>query len=82
MRRRFESCRGRVLNTERSIGSGVHGTGDPAVPGYGHHMEAPRYDEIGRDYAATRREDPQVRDRILAALGDSRTVVNLSLIHI
>ena len=36
-----------------------------------------RYDAIGRSYAATRREDPRLRERIEAALGDSRTVVNV-----
>lgn len=36
-----------------------------------------RYDAIGRGYAATRREDPRLRDRIHAALGDARTVVNV-----
>lgn len=40
-------------------------------------MEAARYDQIGVDYGRTRREDPQLRARILAALGDSRTVVNV-----
>jgi len=40
-------------------------------------MSAARYDEIGGDYASTRREDPRLRDRILSALGDSRTVVNV-----
>lgn len=39
--------------------------------------EGPRYDAIGHLYSSTRREDPQLRDRILAALGDSRTVVNV-----
>ena len=36
-----------------------------------------RYDDIGHDYAATRREDPRLRARIEAALGDARTVVNV-----
>jgi len=36
-----------------------------------------RYDAIGRQYATTRREDPRLRDRILSALGESRTVVNV-----
>jgi SAM-dependent methyltransferase len=36
-----------------------------------------RYDTIGRGYAATRREDPDLRARIHAALGDARTVVNV-----
>jgi SAM-dependent methyltransferase len=37
----------------------------------------PRYDAIGHGYSSTRREDPELRDRIHAALGDSRTVVNV-----
>lgn len=37
----------------------------------------PRYDVIGRGYARLRREDPRYRARILAALGDCRTVVNV-----
>lgn len=36
-----------------------------------------RYDRIGHGYAATRREDPRLRERILAALGDARSVVNV-----
>jgi SAM-dependent methyltransferase len=36
-----------------------------------------RYDRIGAGYAATRREDPDLRARIHAALGDARTVVNV-----
>lgn len=36
-----------------------------------------RYDTIGHRYSSTRREDPALRDRIVAALGDSRTVVNV-----
>ncbi len=40
-------------------------------------MSTVRYDAIGCEYAATRREDPQLRDRILSALGDARTVVNV-----
>ncbi len=40
-------------------------------------MTAPRYDAIGRGYARLRREDPRVRARIVAALGDARTVVNV-----
>lgn len=41
-------------------------------------MEAePRYDTIGHGYAETRREEPRFQRRILAALGDSRTVVNV-----
>jgi SAM-dependent methyltransferase len=37
----------------------------------------PRYDAIGETYSATRREDPRLRARIHAALGDARTVVNV-----
>jgi SAM-dependent methyltransferase len=40
-------------------------------------MTEPRYEAIGRTYASTRREDPRLRERIHAALGDSRTVVNV-----
>lgn len=36
-----------------------------------------RYDEIGRGYAARRREDARLAARVLAALGDARTVVNV-----
>lgn len=37
----------------------------------------PRYDVIGPGYARVRREDPEIRRRIHAALGDARTVVNV-----
>jgi SAM-dependent methyltransferase len=37
----------------------------------------PRYDTIGESYASTRREDPRLRARIHAALGDARTVINV-----
>jgi SAM-dependent methyltransferase len=40
-------------------------------------VESPRYDEIGHGYARTRREDPRFRERIHAALGNARTVVNV-----
>lgn len=36
-----------------------------------------RYDRIGVGYSRTRREDPRLRARILAALGDARTVANV-----
>ena len=36
-----------------------------------------RYDELGRTYTATRREDPRIAAAIHAALGDARTVVNV-----
>jgi SAM-dependent methyltransferase len=35
------------------------------------------YDTIGRSYAATRGEDPRLRARIHAALGNARTVLNV-----
>jgi SAM-dependent methyltransferase len=38
---------------------------------------SPRYDQIGDGYARTRREDPRIARVIEAALGDSRTVVNV-----
>ena len=37
----------------------------------------PLYDKIGRDYARARIPDPRIAARILAALGDARTVVNV-----
>src|SRR5689334_8529315 len=40
-------------------------------------MDRPRYEAIGAGYARTRREDPRLRARIHAALGDARTVVNV-----
>jgi len=36
-----------------------------------------RYDEIGRSYSATRREEPRVAAYIWDALGDARTVLNV-----
>jgi len=36
-----------------------------------------RYDRIGHRYAEHRRPDPRIAARILAALGDARTVVNV-----
>ena len=38
---------------------------------------APRYDTIGHGYSRTRQEDPVIRDRIHAALGDARSIVNV-----
>jgi len=35
------------------------------------------YDTIGRSYVATRREEPRLRARIHAALGDARSVLNV-----
>jgi SAM-dependent methyltransferase len=40
-------------------------------------MDVPRYEHIGHRYARTRREDPDLRERIARALGDARTVVNV-----
>lgn len=40
-------------------------------------MDAARYETIGHRYASTRREDPHLRDRIMACLGDSASVVNV-----
>jgi SAM-dependent methyltransferase len=37
----------------------------------------PRYERIGPGYTRTRREDPQIRRRIIAALSAARTVVNV-----
>src|SRR5262245_50810632 len=36
-----------------------------------------RYEQIGHGYARTRHEDPRLRERILSALGDARTIVNV-----
>ncbi|MEV4400194.1 methyltransferase domain-containing protein [Nonomuraea sp. NPDC049607] len=38
---------------------------------------APLYDTIGTAYTATRRTDPRIAERIWAALGDARTVLNV-----
>ncbi len=46
------------------------GASDATEPAY-------RYDTIGVDYARTRREDPGLRARIHAALGNARSVVNV-----
>ena len=40
-------------------------------------MRETRYDAIGAEYAATRREDPRIAALIHAALGDAETVVNV-----
>jgi hypothetical protein len=37
-----------------------------------------RYETIGHDYAATRREDQRIARRMHAALGDARSVVNVA----
>ncbi len=36
-----------------------------------------RYDTIGQGYAQTRREDPTIRARLHAALGDTQSVANV-----
>src|SRR6476660_1125879 len=36
-----------------------------------------RYDQIGEEYALTRREDPHIAAAVRAALGDARSVVNV-----
>jgi hypothetical protein len=36
-----------------------------------------RYEAIGASYAATRREDPRLKARIVAGLGEARSVVNV-----
>ena len=38
---------------------------------------AAQYDTIGQGYSQTRREEPTIRDRIHAALGNARTVVDV-----
>src|SRR5207253_10360072 len=40
-------------------------------------MPETRYDVIGDQYAATRREDPRIAALIHAALGEARTIVNV-----
>jgi hypothetical protein len=40
-------------------------------------MDGARYDVIGAEYAATRREDPRIAALIHAALGAARTIVNV-----
>ena len=40
-------------------------------------MGRPVYDDIGRTYGTTRREDPRIAAAIHGALGDARTVVNV-----
>ncbi len=40
-------------------------------------MGEPLYDRIGRTYAAIRRPDPRLAERIWRALGEARTVVNI-----
>jgi uncharacterized protein (DUF1330 family) len=58
----------RIASTEGSVLM-VHGL-EP-------QPSTPRYDAIGVGYARVRREDPRIRARIEAALGDARSVVNV-----
>jgi SAM-dependent methyltransferase len=46
---------------------------DPRIGG----VETARYNTIGHEYSVTRREDPELRERIVEALGDSHTIVNV-----
>jgi SAM-dependent methyltransferase len=56
-----------------------HADGPPgrSTDRYVRLVTAARYDAIGNAYAANRREDPRLRERIHLALADSRTVVNV-----
>src|SRR5919106_2113868 len=38
---------------------------------------APLYDTIGATYTATRRTEPRIAERVWAALGEARTVLNV-----
>jgi SAM-dependent methyltransferase len=40
-------------------------------------VDPARYDTIGNGYSSNRREDPQLRDRIIESLGEARSVVNV-----
>jgi SAM-dependent methyltransferase len=40
-------------------------------------VERPLYEEIGRSYSRTRREDPRIAAEIASSLGDARSVVNV-----
>ena len=40
-------------------------------------MSSPAYDSIGRTYTSFRRADPRIEERVWAALGDARSVVNV-----
>jgi uncharacterized protein (DUF1330 family)/SAM-dependent methyltransferase len=55
----------------------VAGAEGPVLLLRGLEPERPRYDSIGSGYARVRREDPELRRRIHAALGEARTVVNV-----
>jgi ubiquinone/menaquinone biosynthesis C-methylase UbiE len=39
--------------------------------------DRPVYDDIGRSYARTRREDPRIASSILSCLGPGRSVINV-----
>jgi len=40
-------------------------------------VSSPAYDSIGRTYTSFRRADPRIEERVWAALGDARSVVNV-----
>ncbi|MET0390549.1 MAG: DUF1330 domain-containing protein [Polyangiales bacterium] len=48
-----------------------------AVQGVGPHAPPARYDAFGTEHTHVRHEDPLLRERIDAALGDARTLVNV-----
>jgi SAM-dependent methyltransferase len=50
---------------------------DGRLTGSGAAVQEARYDVIGAQYAATRREDPRIAAQIQAALGQARTIVNV-----
>src|SRR6185312_15187266 len=65
-------------------GVGRHAQTVPTIPSAGAAarvtippVPATPYDEIGRTYARTRREDPRVAATIHACLGDGATVLNV-----
>src|SRR4051794_23156083 len=72
-----------VGHERRGPGRMGEGVGDALRSGHGRRraydagMATTRYDAIGAGYATTRREDPELRARLHAALGDARTVVNV-----
>src|SRR5205085_5954522 len=59
----------------RRLGRGHDRRDVPRVPVGGAGLT--RYDAIGLEYAATRREDPRIAALIHEALGPARTVVNV-----
>jgi SAM-dependent methyltransferase len=49
----------------------------PPNPALDPQTSTPRYDAIGGGYARVRREDPRIRARVIGALGNARSVVNV-----